>query len=154
MERYPDLKTQPAGARGYRFGQLVYERGVVGIPAGILSGILLSAVLGLFPAIIGTTFASRVIAEEKPRKAWLLYIELMFAIFVLVVSSVVFLLIVMAGGEIFSDMSFKESDFTWRSWVPGLSAGCVAVYAVYNRWDWRLRLGLFVLAIAIRNAFA
>jgi hypothetical protein len=147
------LESDPAGVRGNRFGQLVYDRGIMGITSGIASGFLLSALLGLAPTIIGTTFASRVVSQEKRGRAIMLYVELMFVLTVLVFGAVFQLFLVFAGGQAFTGMNF-EHTYSWKSWVPGLFVGCVALYSVYKRWDWRLRLILFMVAVAARNAFA
>ena len=145
MERHPDLQTQKK-LRAEAFGQKVYDNGLAGIPAGIMFGILASGNLCLPPSVLGT-IAFRVQKEEKPRHAFLLYLELVFA------------LVYLLFGIFFQTLVAIEPraaewvDPRWQVQVPGFLIAGLAIYAVFRRWDWRVRLSLFVLCVGVRNAF-
>ena len=75
----------------------------------------------------------------------LLYIELVFALTLLTAG--VFLQVLSAI------VPLDWLEYGWRDELPGFVAASVAVFAVYRRWDWRIRLLLFGICIMIRNAF-
>ena len=146
MYRHPDIAKQNAKWRSQAFGQKVYDNGVAGIPTGIVTGFISSAILCILPAVLGTTFASRVMREEKPRHAILLYIEFVFALVFLMIALFLQFLVAL------SPRAADWVDPRWYAHLPGFAVGAVAVYAVFHRWDWRIRLALFMACVTIRNA--
>ncbi|MEM7313992.1 MAG: bifunctional serine/threonine protein kinase/MFS transporter, partial [Planctomycetota bacterium] len=147
LKRHPDIASHNSKWRASVFGQRVYVSGIAGVPAGILSGVVVSSILCILPSILGTTFAFRVFKEEKTRHAVFLYIELVFALVYLLFG--VFFQVLVA----IEPRTAEWVDPRWQTQVPGFLLAGLAIFAVYRRWDWRIRLLLFALCVAVRNAF-
>ncbi len=134
-QQHPDVDELPPARRSLLFTQKIYDDGVVGMPLGILAGVLISSVLTMVPSVIGTVFGSRVISEEQPRHALLLYSEMMFTLTLATVF--IYLAMVWLIGGI------DWIEFHWQQ-LPCIFAICVAAWAAFQRWNWRLRLLLSI----------
>jgi len=131
---HPDLDTIEASKRARLLGDKIGFDGALAVPWGLIAGILLSSIICLLPAIVGTSFASRLVSEEKPLWALILYTELAVSLILLVLtffSNTARPALGVEGAKIGGNLLFYV--------LSGF-----ACLACYRRWDWRLRLMLLV----------
>ena len=139
FESYPGLKDIPAEERSHILTYRIMYDGMFKLPIGLALAMVMATLMTVFPCLVGTAFASKLM-HESDRRWWRLpaYIEMMGIVIVLVVVGFLAIFLPATGSVSSSDrMSHWIMLAIFYSFLITMA---IITFRGSLRWYWRLAM--------------